>query len=94
MTESELHDLLKNKYPKENENCEWKKFKTLKHAVLARVGEDLISYISGISNSGGGTLFIGIEDKTLEILNSAVKIRWNPKTIDNQDKDFEIFSIP
>jgi ATP-dependent DNA helicase RecG len=27
-------------------------------------------------------------------LGSFVKIRWNLKTIDNQDKDFEIFSIP
>ena len=27
-------------------------------------------------------------------LDSAVKIRWNLKTIDNQDKDFEIFHIP
>jgi len=27
-------------------------------------------------------------------LNSTVKIRWNLKTVTNQDKDFEIFSIP
>ncbi|MCZ8168006.1 MAG: ATP-binding protein [Flavobacterium sp.] len=27
-------------------------------------------------------------------LNSTVKIRWNLKSLDNQDKDFEIFSIP
>lgn len=27
-------------------------------------------------------------------LNSTVKIRWNLKSIDNQDKDYEIFSIP
>lgn len=27
-------------------------------------------------------------------LNSSVKIRWNLKSLDNQDKDYEIFSIP
>jgi len=27
-------------------------------------------------------------------LNSTVKIRWNLKTVENQDKDYEIFSIP
>ncbi|HQA75363.1 MAG: ATP-binding protein [Flavobacterium sp.] len=27
-------------------------------------------------------------------LNSTVKIRWNLKSLDNQDKDYEIFSIP
>lgn len=68
MTETELHNFLKNNYPKENENCEWKEFKTLKHSVSARAGEDIISYISGISNSGGGILIIGIEDKTLQII--------------------------
>ncbi|KQS90038.1 ATP-binding protein [Chryseobacterium sp. Leaf394] len=68
MTETELHNFLKKNYPKENENCEWKEFKTLKHSVSARAGEDIISYISGISNSGGGILVIGIEDKTLQII--------------------------
>ena len=27
-------------------------------------------------------------------LGSFIKIRWNLRTLDNQDKDFEIFSIP
>lgn len=34
------------------------------------------------------------KDESEHFLNSTVKIRWNLKTIDNQDKDFEIFSIP
>ncbi|SEF54238.1 ATP-dependent DNA helicase RecG [Flavobacterium urumqiense] len=34
------------------------------------------------------------KDESEHYLGSSVKIRWNLKTIDNQDKDFEIFSIP
>lgn len=34
------------------------------------------------------------KDESEHFLNSTIKIRWNLKTIDNQDKDFEIFSIP
>ena len=34
------------------------------------------------------------KDNKEHYLDSAVKIRWNLKTIDNQDKDYEIFSIP
>lgn len=34
------------------------------------------------------------KEESEHFLNSSVKIRWNLKTIDNQDKDFEIFSIP
>ena len=34
------------------------------------------------------------KEESEHFLDSSVKIRWNLKTIDNQDKDFEIFSIP
>ncbi|PIQ09063.1 MAG: transcriptional regulator [Ignavibacteriales bacterium CG18_big_fil_WC_8_21_14_2_50_31_20] len=34
------------------------------------------------------------KEESEHFLGSTVKIRWNLKTIDNQDKDFEIFSIP
>jgi len=34
------------------------------------------------------------KDNKEHYLDSAVKIRWNLKTLDNQDKDYEIFSIP
>ena len=34
------------------------------------------------------------KDESEHYLGSSVKIRWNLKTINNQDKDFEIFSIP
>lgn len=34
------------------------------------------------------------KEESEHYLNSTVKIRWNLKTLDNQDKDYEIFSIP
>lgn len=40
------------------------------------------------------TLILLGKDESEHYLGSTVKIRWNLKTIDNQDKDFEIFSIP
>ncbi|MDR2835836.1 MAG: putative DNA binding domain-containing protein [Bacteroidales bacterium] len=38
-------------------------------------------------------ILLGKEEQE-HYLDSAVKIRWNLKTINNQDKDYEIFSIP
>ncbi|MDR2472378.1 MAG: putative DNA binding domain-containing protein [Tannerella sp.] len=38
-------------------------------------------------------ILLGKEEQE-HYLDSAVKIRWNLKTLNNQDKDFEIFSIP
>ena len=67
MTEKELHNYLKTNYPIENEKCEWKEFKSLKHSISGDSGSDVISYISSISNMHGGSLVIGIEDKTLNI---------------------------
>ena len=66
MTELELKSFLKENFPKENEKCEWKEFKSLKSSISARQGEDLISYISSISNMEGGNIILGIEDKTLK----------------------------
>ncbi|MDD2283978.1 MAG: putative DNA binding domain-containing protein [Paludibacter sp.] len=34
------------------------------------------------------------KEESEHLLGSFVKIRWNLKTVDNQDKDYEIFSIP
>ncbi|MEI9806832.1 MAG: RNA-binding domain-containing protein [Bacteroidota bacterium] len=67
MTKDELHKYLKEKYPKENEGCEWKAFHNLKNAFSSWEGNDIISYVSAISNMEGGQLVIGIEDSTLEI---------------------------
>lgn len=68
MTEKELHNYLKKTYPLENEKCEWKEFKSLKNCVSGDAGNDIISYISAISNMHGGDLIIGIQDKTLNIV--------------------------
>jgi len=68
MTEKELHNYLKVNYPIENEKCEWKEFKSLKNSVAGNEGDDIISYISAISNMQGGNLIIGIQDKTLNII--------------------------
>ena len=68
MTEEELHNYIKQNFPQENEKCEWKEFKSLKHHVSGREGDDVISYISAISNMKGGHLVVGVEDKTLNIV--------------------------
>jgi len=67
MNENELHNYLKTNFPQENEKCEWKEFRSLKHAVSGKEGEDVISYISAIANMKGGHLVVGVEDRTLKI---------------------------
>jgi ATP-dependent DNA helicase RecG len=67
MTEQEIKLYLTERFPVENEICEWKEFSSLKHFVNGREGEDLISYISAFSNMEGGFLIVGVEDKTLNI---------------------------
>lgn len=68
MTKRELQTYLQTTYPKENESCEWKEFKSLKNSVAGRKSEDIISYVSAISNMEGGNLVLGVTDKTLEIV--------------------------
>ena len=68
MTNKELQKYLIKQFPVENEQWEWKEFSYLKHAVKGKEGEDMISYISAISNMKGGALVIGVKDKTLEII--------------------------
>ncbi|MCE5332294.1 MAG: putative DNA binding domain-containing protein [Bacteroidales bacterium] len=68
MTELELKKYLQLNYPFENEKCEWKEFKSLKNCIAGKKGEDVISYISAISNMEGGTLIIDVQDKTLDIV--------------------------
>ncbi len=68
MTEQELHDYLIKHFPQENEKCEWKEFKSLKHSISSREADDVISYISAIANMKGGYLIIGIEDKAQHIV--------------------------
>jgi ATP-dependent DNA helicase RecG len=68
MRKLELEEYIKTKYPKENNACEHKEFKNLKSSVSGRKGEDIISYVSAISNMEGGSLVLGVADETLEIV--------------------------
>ncbi len=68
MIEQALHIYLKQHFPKENEKCEWKAFSNLKNAVSSSAGDDIISYVSAISNMNGGHLVLGVEDNSLSIL--------------------------
>ncbi len=60
MTETELIDLIRNGHAREDEGCEWKEFKHLKHAVSGESGADIVSYVSALANMDGGTLFVGV----------------------------------
>ncbi len=68
MTELELQQYLLKNYPKEDESCEWKEFKNLKNDFNGKEKDDIISYVSALSNMEGGSLLIGVVDKTLEIV--------------------------
>lgn len=68
MTQSELKIYLKTNYPFENEKCEWKEFKSLKNCIAGHKGDDVISYISAISNMEGGHLIIGVKDESLDVV--------------------------
>ena len=68
MTENELREYIRMNYPKENEANEWKEFKNLKNDFNGKEKNDIISYVSGISNMDGGNLVIGVVDQTLEIV--------------------------
>lgn len=68
MKEKELQEYLRLNYPRENEKCEWKGFHNLKNIFSCSEGEDVVSYVSAISNMHGGHLVIGVEDKTFNIV--------------------------
>jgi ATP-dependent DNA helicase RecG len=68
MTEQELKKYLQTEFPQENEACEWKEYKSLKHSFSGTSGNDIISYVSALANMEGGSLVIGIEDNTHNII--------------------------
>lgn len=68
MKELELQQYLQKYYPKENENCEWKQFSVLKNSFKGHEGDDVISYVSALSNMNGGHLVMGVKDGTLDII--------------------------
>ena len=99
MTEQELKKHLIANFPKENESCEWKSWLSMKNTIAGRAGDDIISYVSAIANMKGGTLIIGVEDQTLEILGiadlAAEKAKHDilDKTTNLNSEGFEIESI-
>lgn len=68
MNEKDLQAFLIRNYGHENAACEWKEYKSLKHTLKGDAGRDLISYVSAISNMEGGSIVMGVKDKTLDIV--------------------------
>lgn len=81
MTENELRRYIQGLCPKENESCEWKEFKNLKHAVSGAKGDDIISYVSALANMQGGFLIAGVKDGTLEIVGIRELHDYTPENI-------------
>lgn len=74
----------KKRNPKYSEDVnDWNDFDFLNKAKLTIKGKITRTAL----------ILLGKEESE-HYLNSSVKIRWNLKTLDNQDKDFEVFSIP
>ncbi|MDA8523402.1 ATP-binding protein [Acidovorax sp. NCPPB 4044] len=67
MTAHELQVWLRARFPKEDERCEWKEWRSLKSVISGRKGEDLVSYISALANMDGGCMVIGVQDGTLAV---------------------------
>lgn len=67
MIELQLQEYLLKHYPKEDESCEWKEFSSMKHSFKGKEGEDVVSYVSAISNMEGGHLVMGVKDGSLDI---------------------------
>lgn len=68
MTEAELLDHLRDRYPRETAGCEWKEFKSLRHSISGSKGEDVISYVSALANMDGGFLVLGVTDDLTRIV--------------------------
>jgi ATP-dependent DNA helicase RecG len=67
MTAAQLQAWLRQNFPVENERHEWKSWQNLRKHVSGEAGDDVLSYASAIANMDGGTLVLGVEDKTLRI---------------------------
>lgn len=67
MTETEIKQYIRTRFPREDESCDWKEFSNLKHVVKGHAGEDMVSYCSAFSNMEGGHLVMGVKDGTLDI---------------------------
>ena len=68
MTKQEISEYIRIQYPRENEGCDWKEYKNLKNSLYGHEGDDVVSYVSAISNMNGGAIVIGIKDKTFDVV--------------------------
>jgi len=84
MKEQELHALVKELCRAENEGCEHKEFKNLRHMINGNDGKDLISYVSALANMEGGLIFIGVADGTLEIVGIEDTAGLTPQSLPNR----------
>lgn len=84
MLELDLHQYLLHEYPQENARCEWKEFKNLKNSFCGKEKEDVISSMSAIANMEGGHLVLGVNDKTLEIIETDIsRLTFNGQKFSN-----------
>ena len=65
MNSADIQALLLSRFPKEDERHEWKGWQGLKHNVSGKKGEDLLCYVSALSNMDGGCIVMGAADGTL-----------------------------
>ncbi len=100
MLEKDLKEYIKLQFPKENKNIEHKEFSSLKQNISWREKEDVISYISWLSNVEGGFLIVWVEDETLDIKwiksfswytieNIKQRILWNTLNLDSEKFDIK-----
>lgn len=68
MTEQEIKEYICTLHSREDESCDWKEYKNLKNTLCGHESDDVISYVSAISNMNGGVLIIGVKDKTLDVV--------------------------
>ena len=81
MKEQDLKEFIAKYYSRENESCEWKEFKELKHAVSGKDTDDIISYVSALSNMNGGTLVVGVKDQKLDIVGIQNFYNYTPENL-------------
>ena len=68
MTEQEIREYIGVRFPEENESCEWKEYKNLQNSLCGHEADDVVSYVSAIANMNGGSLIIGVEDSTFQVI--------------------------
>lgn len=91
MTEQELQQYIRQRYPEENARCEWKEMKNLKNSFNGQEGDDVVSYVSAIANMEGGELVIGVQDHTLEIIGTdLLKLTFNGEPADPQNATYKL----